>query len=29
MAAHPDDTLVAMLARDAFWRTMLGRATGL
>jgi hypothetical protein len=29
MAAHGGDTAVAMLARDAFWRTMLGRATGL
>jgi hypothetical protein len=29
MAAQDDDSAVAMLARDAFWRMMLGRATGL
>ena len=29
MAAHGEDCAVAMLARDAFWRMMLGRTTGL
>ncbi len=28
MAATRDDTAPAMLARDGFWRTMLGRSTG-
>lgn len=28
MAAQGDDSAIAMLARDAFWRMMLGRATG-
>lgn len=28
MAAHADDSAIAMLARDAFWRMMLGRTTG-
>ena len=28
MAAHGDDSAIAMIARDAFWRMMLGRATG-
>jgi len=29
MAGHDDDSAIAMLARDAFWRMMLGRTTGL
>jgi len=29
MAGSDDDTAIAMLARDAFWRTMLGRPVGL
>jgi hypothetical protein len=29
MAAHHEDSAIAMLARDAFWRMMLGRSTGL
>ncbi|MFP4126658.1 MAG: hypothetical protein ACLFU0_08440 [Alphaproteobacteria bacterium] len=28
MAAYGDDCAIAMLARDAFWRMMLGRETG-
>lgn len=29
LAAHLDDSVIAMLARDAFWRMMLGRTVGL